>query len=249
MDQEIESKQYSERTVGPIARAIGCVLRWIFRLFVFVIVALVFWRVLFSARVPAAAKTLLVNDATYEAYQTHGEDLSIFTQTLEKLTRLETDEGVYGLFWVSQARFLPEADQVQLLIRYNNSTLRYIAEDFRLDAVPDRQEHVVGVTLLATTDPTPTDPKNGDAQTTRYYAAASPEVFTTSMYNYRKLIFDGIDLNDPTLVDLTVHFHVTPYQDENDLPYGSLCIYDSEQPNEPERLTGRDRRALEGYKQ
>lgn len=249
MNEDYESREYSSRYVSPTARIIGRVLTWTFRAVIAAIIALVLWRVLFSARVPGAAKVLLVNDKTYEAYEVQGENLSMFTQTRDQLTRLETDKGVYGLFWVTQTRFLPEADQVQLLVRYNNSTLRYIAEDFKLDAVPDRRDDIIGVTLVVTTDPTPDDTKNGDSHSVRYTATASPEIFETSMYNYRKLIFDGIDLNDPTLVDVTVHFHVTPYQDESDLPYGSLCIYSGDLPKEPEALTRRDRRALEQYGQ
>ncbi len=247
MDAEKEMQEYSERHMSRGRKMIGRVFSYAFRTVVFVIIALVLWRVLFSDIIPKKAKTLLVNDATYAAYLYEGETLDMYTQYQEKLAVTENDAGMYGLFWVSEAVFIPGADQIQLLTRYNNSTLRHIATDFKLDSVPDRESDIADVTLVVTTDPTPTDRENGDEFTTRYTASGKPTAFKTSMYNYRKYIFDGIKIDPETTVDITAEFYYAERVDYDDLPYSSLRIYDAESEREPLKLTARDKKALNSY--
>ena len=248
MDAEREMEEYSQKHMSKGRRLVGRIFVYAFRVFVFGVIALVLWRVLWSDRVPSEAKRLLVNDATAAAYAEHGDQLSLFTQPCEPLTYREDENGIYGLFWVSQSVFLPEADQVQILTRYNNSTLRQIAEDFKLDEVPAREQNVVDVTLRATLDPTPQDRENGDEYLVRYYPSGEPTACSTTMYNYRKLVFDGIDLSDPHLIDISVDFYYVERVDYDDVPYGTLCIYDATFENEPVQLSRGDRRALESYK-
>ena len=248
MDAERDMQEYSHTHMSRGRRIVGRVFTWIFRCFIIAIVSLVLWRVLLSDRIPPDAKTLLVNEATKEAYLAHGDELIVCTQRQEKLTRLETDEGVYGLFWVSQSRFLPQAQQIQLLVRYNNSTLDYIAKDFKLSEVPARDRDVIDVTLRVTYDPTPSEPKSGDEHTERYHASAAPLPFSTAMYNYRALVFDGVSIEDAAVQSISVDFYYLDRMDYSDLPYGTLCIFDAERETEPLELTARDRRALESYR-
>ena len=248
MDAELEMEEYSQKHMSRGRRIVGRVFRYAFRALVFGIIALVLWRVLLSDRVPKDAKTLLVNDRTYEAYLEKGDGLQLYTQTREQLTYREDESGPLGLFWASQTIFLPDADQVQILTRYNNSTLRHVANDFGLAEPPAREQEIVDVTLLVTTDPTPLDRENGDDRTTRYHASAAPVHFETAMYNYRKLIFDGVNLNDPNIVEISVDFYYVGNVNYEKVPYGTLCIYGSEHEKESLKLTARDKRALESYK-
>ena len=247
MDAEKEMQEYSKRHMSRGHIMVGRVFTYVFRVLVFGIIAIVLWRVLLSDRIPKDAKTLLVNEATYAAYVAEGESLTMYTQAQDEIAVNETEDGVYGLFWVSQTAFIPEADQIQILTRYNNSTLRHIATDFKLQEIPSREETVADVSLVVTTDPTPLDRDNGDEVKTRYLASGAPAVDATKMYNYRKYIFDGVAFDPATTVDITVEFYYAERVNYDKLPYCSLRIFDNEFEIDPLELTSRDERALKAY--
>lgn len=247
MDAEKEMQEYSEKYMGRGRKAVSRVLSYSFRAVVFGIIAIILWRVLMSDVVPRQAKTLLVNDATYAAYLDKGNTLDMYTQPQEKLSVSNNGAQAYGLFWVSEAVIIPDANQIQILTRYNNSTLRRIAADFKLDAVPDRQSEIADVTLVVTTDPTPMDSENGDSFKTRYTASTAPAKYQTAMYNYRKYIFDGITVDPATTVDISVEFYYAERVDYDALPYSKLRIYDAQSECEKIELTARDKKALKAY--
>lgn len=249
MDAENEMREYSERHMSRRRKIVSRVFSYIFRIIVFGIIALVLWRVFLSGKIPRTAKGLLVNDATYNAYLAEGETLTVYTQTQDKLAIEERSEGTLGLFWVCETAFIPEADQIQILTRYNNSTLRHIATDFKLeeDEIPSRGDIVADVTLVVTTDPTPDDRENGDEYETRYHATGEPSCAQTTLYNYRKYIFDGITIDPETTVDITAEFYYIERVNYNSTPYSFLRIYDNETECEPVKLTSRDKKALVTY--
>ena len=247
MDADKEMQEYSEKHMGRGRRILSRALSRAFRIFVFGIIAIVLWRVLLSGIVPRQAKTLLVNEATYSAYLDNGNALDMYTQPQEKLSVADNGAQAYGVFWVSEAVLIPDARQIQILTRYNNSALRRIASDFKLDAVPDRHAEIADVTLVVTTDPTPTDSENGDEFKTRYTASAAPAKYQTAMYNYRKYVFDGITVDPATTVDIWVEFYYAERVDYDGLPYCKLRIYDAESDREPIKLTARDKKALTAY--
>lgn len=255
MDAEIEMQEYSQKYMSRGRRIVGRIFSYTFRVIVFGIIAVFLWRVLLSDVVPRKAKALLVNEATYQAYLNEGNNLNMYTQEQEKLSVTESIKVVgdkqvteaHGLFWVSEAVFIPGAKQVQILTRYNNSTLRRIATDFKLDAVPDRQDDILDVTLVVTTDPTPTDTKNGDEFETRYTASNVTAKHKTVMYNYCKYIFDGITVDPETTVDITAEFYYAERVNYDGLPYSFLRIYDSHSERVSVKLTARDKKALASY--
>lgn len=249
MDADREMQEYSERQMSRTGRIITRIFAWAFRLFVFGIIAMVLWRVLFSGMIPRGAKTLLVNEATCAAYVAEGEELTMYTQSHDKLAIDERDEGALGLFWVCESTFIPKANQIQILTRYNNSTLRHIVTDFKLDEdeIPTRDDIVADVTLVVTTDPTPDAPRSGDEYETRYHASGEPTKARASMYNYRKYIFDGIEIDPETTTDITAEFYYVGRVNYDIVPYSFLRIYDRETENDPVRLTARDERAIRAY--
>lgn len=249
MDAEKEMQEYSEQSMSRGRRIVSRVFSYIFRVFVFGIIALVLWRVLFSGIVPGAAKGLLVNEATYAAYLAEGETLTMYTQLQDKLAIEERDEGAVGLFWVCETVVIPEAHQIQLLTRYNNSTLRHIVTDFKLDKdeIPSRDDNIADVTLVVTTDPTPDDPDNGDEYETRYHASGEPTAARSAMYNYRKYIFDGISLDPETTVDVTAEFYYVGRVNYDIVPYSFLRVLDNRTENDPVKLSARDKKAIRAY--
>lgn len=129
----------------------GRILRSLFVLLICVISAALFWRVFLSGRLPKEMRRVAPNEVLHASAGADGS-LSAFTQKQSTATR-----GVnnYGYFSVPRFVILPEAGQVQVVFRYNNSTLRATKEDFQLDAVPEKGAEVYDVSLLLLRDLTP----------------------------------------------------------------------------------------------
>lgn len=244
------SEQVKESLFAKIARltvrAIGLIL--VFGTIVFFI-----WRAFFSTIIPSEVKSLSVNDPLREAYraaQAEGRELTVFTQNQMDTTSVRDKN--YSYFSAKEARFIVEANQVQLLFRYNNATIRHLMEDYGLAETPDRTEELYDVTLYVAYDLTPadlTDNAGNDPESVkfvRYYATESVPA-QSLMYNYRRLTFDGIDMTVTDTPVLAVYVDVYYKGDLNyeAEPYGTLCIYDYLSENAYGELSGAERKALE----
>lgn len=214
-------------------------------------IGLLFWR-MFSSGDPAEMKHLVANAPLADAVQAadgEGRELNAFTQT--QPTAITTAKHNYNYFAVSQVVFIPEAEQIQLTFRYNNSTIKHVVEDKSLPEVPDRQEDLFDVTLWVVYDLTPD--VVGDDENVEYVRIHPTEALTgeatKNFYNYRKFVFDGVDMTATEKPLLTVYmdvYYVGDVDYEAD-PYGTLPLYQYVYPNEPYQLTEADRRALKAY--
>lgn len=238
------------KTIGKIIKYTGIVC-------VFAVIGFLILRMI-TSKDPQSVKTLLVNEKTYEAYRAGGNELTMYYQNQLSDT---LDEHNKGYFSVSQVAFIPEAEQLQLVVRYNNSTIKALSRDLGLPEVPDRSEELIDVSVVLTTDLTPDNEEDNYLETPEEY----PELIsvkryypskvmteTKNIYNYRKYIFDGVKLDELTLggfVDIyycgkdAAGIQVLP--DYDNPPVGTLCIYYYKSQNRIRKLTAEDRRALE----
>lgn len=220
-------------------------------LLVFGTIGILLWRI-FTSGDPASMKTLDANAVLVEAYgkaQAEGREMDMFTQ--EQPTAITTAEHNYSYFAVSNVVFIKDADQVQLTFRYNNSTIRHLAEDYDLPEIPSRESDLYDVTLWVVYDLTPD--VVGDDENVEY-VRVRPTVTETkaeqkSLYNYRKFVFDGVEFNAPEKPILTVYMDVYYVEDVNYEadPYGTLPIYQYIYENQPYTLTDKDVKALNAY--
>ena len=237
-------------------------LKVLFRMVVTAVVVLVFaifiWRFI-TGRVPAELEVLSPDPALAEAYGIHGEDLILYTQDQNSITR---NEDSYGYFTACRVVFIPEAEQVQLLIRYNDSTLEATERDYglasgSLDATLDWYD----VTLVVATDLTPDNAEDNlgsDPESvllTRIKPSAVTESVHYGLYSYRRLIFNGVSQNDLTLAvyaDFYFNDDISYLEPDfniyEDRAYGTLCLYAYADKNVPLSLTDDDIKALESYK-
>ena len=122
------------------------VIKLLFKLLVMTLVILVvgvfLWRFSIS-RIPDELMELTPNATLSEAYA-QNPDLTLFTQEQNTTTR---GENSYGYFTVCDAVFIPEAGQVQILIRYNDSTLRATEEEmhFGISTAQMGKYHLAGL--------------------------------------------------------------------------------------------------------
>ncbi|MBQ9086767.1 MAG: hypothetical protein IJY47_06230 [Clostridia bacterium] len=236
----------------------GRIVKAVFFLIIFSVIFFLIWRVFSSTKPPESVAGLEINDDLYAAYLEEGEDLRLWRQSQNTLTRGEDNAGYFG---ASDCVFIPGANQVQLLVRYNNSTIRALAEDYQLASVPSREEELYDITLVLATDLTPDvteDNAGNDPASVRFIRLhpVSSTSDTKNMYNYRRLVFDldegGVSLEDLTESGLLLAVYADFYYnqdiryDEN--AYGTLCLYDYLSETLVEKPESEDRRALKNYK-
>jgi hypothetical protein len=209
--------------------------------------------VFFSTQIPDEIKHLDPNPALCRAYGEKGGELTLRYQEQSTITRSEKS---YGYFSVERAVFIPEINQVQILVRYNNSTLKHIAEDFGLGEgnVPARDEDVIDVTLAVWIDPDPTNDTTTDRELVRIQPTGEETTGQTSMYNYRRYVFDGVDMEElfdseasTNVINMTVDIYYQGSVNYDRAPYSTIVIYEPRYENLPYDLTGRDKRALKAY--
>ena len=217
--------------------------RALFTLLVVAVFVVLFWR-MSSSRVPKALLALTPNEVLLEAYDTYGDGLLKLTQEQNSITRNKEN---YGYFAVPRFVFIPEANQVQVIFRYNNSTLKYTQQKYELAERPPRGEEIFDVSLVSVCDLTPEDKAdNVDGSETLGKTRVAPtsyEVTTTKLYTYFCYTFDGVSVTPETI---TVFFDIYYKGDlDYDKPaYGTLRLYHNEEPWQTVKLTARDRKAL-----
>ena len=229
-------------------RILGWILRTLGTLVVFGVVAVIVWR-LASSGDPAAVKSLIPNEPLAAAYAQYGDDLILRRQNQISITRAERNAGYFS---VTRCVFIPQANQVQLVFRYNNSTLRHLKEDYDLDAIPPKSGVYFDVSLVKTTDLTPeTKDDNLDPATLRaerILPSCEPKRAETGLYTYFRYTFDGVtvdDLTDGIYADIF-------YLDDLDYSreaYGTLCLYAYDSEWIPVKLTAADKKALGTYRE
>lgn len=229
-------------TNGHNMRVFWRVVKWSVSLLLCLICGILIWRMCSSGD-PENVKYLMGNEALYEAYEKHGDDLVLQYQMQQTITTTERNRGYFS---VTQYVFIPEAKQVQLVFRYNNSTLKHLAEDKGLDAVPDKSEELFDVTLVTTTDLTPDnreDNANTDALTMeRYYPSAATRE-ETSLYTYYRFVFENIEITpDMLFVDVDIYYEGDLNYEEP--AYGTLRLYDDESPWVTYKLSRTERKML-----
>lgn len=225
----------------------GKALHALFMLGIFAMIFFLLWRVFFSGNIPREVEGLSPNATLAATYAERGDALLLQTQEQATVTKGESN---YGYFGVPQFVFIPEAAQVQVLFRYNNSTLEATKQDFSLSEEPPRGTEVFDVSLLAVKDLTPEDKSdNADGSEALSQVRIKPSshtVTTTWLYTYFLYTFDNVCVTDDTIA---IFFDVY-YKDAIDYEkpaYGTLRLYHAESPWLDVELRAADKRALEDY--
>ncbi len=219
------------------------------------VIILLLWRIM-SSGTPRELKAMLPNERLAAAYETSGNSLYIFKQDQKNIT---TAERNYGYFAVTDYYIIPEADQIQLVFRYNNSTIRHLYEDYSLPEIPPTDAELFDVTLVLQTDLTPDnkDDNAGNISEAVSYTRIQPsqkQREQKNLYNYFRYTFDISEAGDLSeLLEggglLAVYADIYYNQDisyDKDA-YGTLCLYDYKADTVRQRLTLADRRALRAY--
>lgn len=229
-------------THGHNMRVFWRVVKWSISLLLVLICGILIWRMCSSGD-PEQVKYLMGNEALYEAYEKHGDDLVLQYQNQDTITLAPHNRGYFS---VTQYVFIPEAKQVQLVFRYNNSTIKHLAEDKGLAAVPDKSEELFDVTLVTTTDLTPDnreDNANTDTLEMKRYTPSAATRAETSLYTYYRFVFDNIEIT-PEMLFVFADVYYEGDLNYEEPAYGTLCLYDDESPWVTYKLSRTERKML-----
>ena len=236
-----------------VFRIIWRIIKLGFTLLVAGICIFLLWRV-FSRGTPSDMELITPNDKIYNAYlKAEDGELEYFTQDRLSLT---TD----GKFGIPECIFIPDANQIQLVFRYNNSTIRALAEDYALAEVPDRSEELFEVSLLIQTDLTPDVQIDnaGDVESAVAYTRCQGKVVmedTKNLYNFRRIVFDlddcGIDLDELMEDDILLAIYADVYYaedvDYDKTPYGTLFLYDYLREDHVKEISGKEEKLIKEF--
>jgi len=223
------------------------------------VTALIFFRMCSQNKIPDSVNTLSVNDSLRAAYAQGGNSLSVIYQdyeiySTENKVRVNeegklTDNAGKAYFAVPQALIIPDANQIQLVLRYNNSTLKYLAQDYRelCPDVPDRSEDVYDVTLVKITDLTPnisTDNEDGNFITEERFFVTDSVSAESGLHNFRRLTFENV--NTENVLKMYICIYYKGAVDYDAPPYATVTIYESGERDHVYTLTKSDIAAIEG---
>lgn len=229
-------------------RIAGFIFKAICTLLIVALLLLLLFRIIDSNNDPKDMDTIIANDVLVNAYNENGSALDMFSQEHTIFTRGENN---YGYFAITQSLIIREIDQVQFVLRYNNSTLKYTKQDYNLSEIPSRDDNVYDVTLTVMYDLTPENTEDNDGKTPeavsfeRFFASDMVSAKKT-LYNYRKFVFDGIKIDD-TVIAVYADFYYVGDVNYDEKPYGSLLIYHNEEEEIKYSFTKNDINALESY--
>ena len=235
-------------------RIAGKFIKFIFVLLILFVNLLLIWR-LFSADTPSSMRALSPNEALVAAYEQNGGEIDLICQEQRSIT---SGESNYGYFSVTRAAFIPSANQIQIVFRYNNSTLRHTQEDFELDAAPSRDEEAYDVSLLLMVDKTPDDESDNlentpEAVDSYRLHPTYCKTEQTTLYNYRLFVYDLGELDlaelfgNGTLLSVFADAYYVGAIDYESAPYGTLCLYDFITETKTEKLSSADKKAIESF--
>ena len=227
-------------------RIAGFVFKAVLTIFVVSVIGLLAFRIIDSKIVPSKVKTITPNEKLCEAYDEYGKDLTIYYQEQSKYTR---EDKNYGYFANESALFIKEAEQLQVILSYNNSTLEHTKDDYYLSEAPSRDDQVYAVSLRIMYDLTPENKDDNDGKTEsavryeRIMPTGDPISHKKTLYNYRKFIFDNVVIDD-SVIAVLLDVHYVNDIDYTEDAYGSLLLYHFEEENLDYNLTLADKNAL-----
>ncbi len=228
-------------------RIMGTIIKALFSLFVFSVCALLIWRVFFSTKEPDSIKDLYVNEALAAAYEAQGGDLEMKYQNQLSMTYTEDNAGYFG---ISQYVIIPEANQIQIVLRYNDKTLKHLKEDFDLPEIPEKGEELLDLTLRQIIDLTPDNAEDNEDLSKLSITRHKPSKVitdTTALYTYHRIVFDGVEIDEEDVSSIVLDIYFKDAVDYEESAYGALLIYDNTAAWFDYKLTAADKKALKNF--
>ena len=222
-----------------IFKIIKSFFRLILATVILMVVGVFIWRFITSTP-PKELMTITPSEKLAEAYS-DGE-LVFVRQEQNTITRAENN---YGYFAVADVVFIPEINQLQILVKYNDSTLKALKSDYAEDfsalgekEYPDSEKDWYDITVVVARDLTPDNKDDnlgsdkGEVELVRIQPTQISGSAHVDRYSYRRLVFDNVSLDELTLAVYADFYYLgdVAYNNEGfdvhtDRAYGTLCLY------------------------
>jgi len=177
---------------------------------------------------PAEATKLLWTEASIESYLESPDSFSAYSCTPEGYSYFEsTGEETYiasvsfpeitedGKFSFRDPVWYEASNEYQITVRYNNSTIKALMQELGMTEQPKGESFAFFL--------------RDDAG--RIYTEYKYSSHNRGIYNYRRAIFEGVDLDTIRTLELCVVYVGFASYDQ---PYNSIMVYDSH--TEPKKL-------------
>lgn len=185
----------------------------------FFIYAFFIFRLCSTQDAPESVSSIVWNDTARAAYLSDPDAFQILSQ---EPSTIITDDG---RFWISNVVYLPQAKQLQLTIKYNDSTLKYLREALARNANandPDAAETVSADDIVLPDEPFDYSVlDNSGVRYQEYSSIADHE----QNYNYRRLVFENITV--PEHAAYYIDMYYVGAIDYSAVPYGSLLAWNT----------------------
>lgn len=177
--------------------------------------ALLFIAVIFRIRIsqhyPENTVRMVFTPALTEQYQKDPANFLAETQRI----RFPYDSAEDGNFFADSLIVVREAGNLQVTVRYNESTLPKVAAFYKLSQTPEAKDGLFRYTLTASYN----EDESGEEY--RTYTSSYLAEDSAYMYRYAKLAFDGVDFEGAAWMRVDIY-----YADE-EKPFGHICVYEA----------------------
>lgn len=176
---------------------------------------LVFGAVLFRIHIadhyPDDTVRMVFTPTLTDYYRKNRDSFGAETQNI----RFPYDSAEDGNFFADGLILVRDAGNLQVTVRYNESTLTKVADFYGLAKVPTAKDGLFRYTLTASYNQT----ESGEDY--RTYTASHLSEDHAYMYRYGKLVFDGVDFSG------AVWMRIDIYYGNEEKPFGHICVYES----------------------
>jgi hypothetical protein len=232
-----DEEEYEGPPLPLFWRILGKVIKYSAIGLVVFINAFLLWRVFFSTNEPSAIKTIAGNDALSSSYEAYLADTELqkkpFALYQAEKDNIATDEAWHKLFpegdpkrmtnqfaqfFLTEVVFFPTANQTQIVLRYNKSSLEHLAKDFDLSEIPSKSDDIFQVVLAISYKP------DADSAVRQMHIKATPCADgTTSLYSFRRYSFEDLPKFE-SITDMNVVIYYKGDAEKN--IYASIDVYD-----------------------
>lgn len=173
---------------------------------IFGVIAALIARIILSSYYPARVTEIVISDGM-RADHAAGRPVTVRRQAL----RISYDRNKDARFFAAAQCYRPEGGELQITLRYSDTTLAYLAEDFGLADVP-------------APDPALFDFSLRDADGNRYPLAGcvTDDAF---LYHYLRLSFEGVGFREETN-GLWLCIYYAGDVDYEREPYAYIVVYE-----------------------
>lgn len=244
MDDFERYGDYNEVDEPPSKSKVGIVIKGLIFALCIAVVGFVAFRLIIFNHYPDSVKNIYFNDELTELYNSKGTDIGALTQGLLDSRNYGYDDAREGNFFCKYMIYIPEAEQLQVTVRYNVSLMESIKEKYGVELDPD-SENNFSYRLVAMRS---SDEADEGAEDSELGTPLDAELVATVqdsalMYRYAKLVFDGVDLNIGTDDEIDwIRLEILINGVENAEPYMVLIYYNTESfPLVPYKLSSKEK--------